>query len=139
MKRIRKLGIVTPLLAAAIVWVEWGALRAQAQTTEEADAFECSTEKFAGTYAFRRVVDGQGEPGVFSGSVGIMVIDAQGNATSLLTWTVTPDEIFSLDVADFLDIPSRLEANCTGSQQFVENGGAKLDHRAANRSCFWAE
>ena len=20
-----------------------------------------------------------------------------------------------------------------------ENGGAKLDHRAANRSCFWAE
>ena len=21
----------------------------------------------------------------------------------------------------------------------VENGGAKLDHRAANRSCFWAE
>ena len=24
-------------------------------------------------------------------------------------------------------------------QQIVENGGAKLDHRAANRSCFWAE
>ena len=21
----------------------------------------------------------------------------------------------------------------------LENGGAKLDHRAANRSCFWAE
>ena len=21
----------------------------------------------------------------------------------------------------------------------IENGGAKLDHRAANRSCFWAE
>ena len=21
----------------------------------------------------------------------------------------------------------------------TENGGAKLDHRAANRSCFWAE
>ena len=24
-------------------------------------------------------------------------------------------------------------------RQAVENGGAKLDHRAANRSCFWAE
>ena len=23
--------------------------------------------------------------------------------------------------------------------EFDENGGAKLDHRAANRSCFWAE
>ncbi len=27
-----------------------------------------------------------------------------------------------------------------GATQVVgENGGAKLDHRAANRSCFWAE
>ena len=24
-------------------------------------------------------------------------------------------------------------------RKMVENGGAKLDHRAANRSCFWAE
>ena len=24
-------------------------------------------------------------------------------------------------------------------RMFRENGGAKLDHRAANRSCFWAE
>ena len=23
--------------------------------------------------------------------------------------------------------------------RLAENGGAKLDHRAANRSCFWAE
>ena len=26
-----------------------------------------------------------------------------------------------------------------GDASFFENGGAKLDHRAANRSCFWAE
>ena len=26
-----------------------------------------------------------------------------------------------------------------GAARTYENGGAKLDHRAANRSCFWAE
>ena len=28
---------------------------------------------------------------------------------------------------------------CDCGHAFSENGGAKLDHRAANRSCFWAE
>ena len=50
-------------------------------------------------------------------------------------------------VADFMTKP---EGICLGVNEHYdttkdvylpenENGGAKLDHRAANRSCFWAE
>ncbi len=33
----------------------------------------------------------------------------------------------------------RSEKALSRTAGMYENGGAKLDHRAANRSCFWAE
>ena len=50
-----------------------------------------------------------------------------------------PDLEVAAEVAHGNDICELIRRTKVDVLLLDENGGAKLDHRAANRSCFWAE
>ena len=57
-----------------------------------------------------------------------------------VTWNQLDCKVFSQMLKGrFSPVQYCQDGKLGGVPQAGENGGAKLDHRAANRSCFWAE
>ncbi len=69
---------------------------------------------------------------------GIALRDAEGSPIAVAGSQIDITQLVDVEKS-IADAAYRDRLTGLPNREAFENGGAKLDHRAANRSCFWAE